>query len=103
MAQVISYAQAHAAQGVTLEQTARQFFVTPEYLSRAFKAHAGQGFSEYTMGLRMQKAKELLASGAAPKELHTALGFSEQANFYKVFKRYFGVTPGEMQKKFKNG
>ncbi|HNX62318.1 MAG TPA: response regulator [Candidatus Limiplasma sp.] len=103
MAQVVSYAQAHATQGVTLEQTARQFFVTPEYLSRVFKAHTGQGFSEYTMGLRMQKAKELLASGAPAKELHTALGFSEQANFYKVFKRYFGVTPGEMQKKFKNG
>ena len=103
MTQVESYVQAHAAQGVTLEQTARQFFVTPEYLSRAFKAHAGQGFSEYAMGLRMEKAKELLASGAPAKELHTALGFSEQANFYRVFKRYFGVTPGEMQKKFKNG
>ena len=48
------------------------------------------------------KAKELLRSGAAPKDLYAALGFSEQANFYRVFKRFFGVTPGEMQKMFKN-
>jgi len=102
MQQVESYAQAHAAQGVTLEQTARQFFITPEYLSKAFKSFVGIGFSEYVMSLRMQKAKELLESGVAPKEIHTALGFSEQANFYKVFKRFFGVTPGEMQKKIKN-
>ena len=103
MRQVESYAQAHAAQGLTLEQTARQFYITPEYLSKAFKNHTGVGFSEYVMSLRMQKAKELLESGVAPKELHTALAFSEQANFYKVFKRFFGLTPGEMQKKIKNG
>lgn len=102
MQQVESYAQAHAAQGITLEQTARQFFITPEYLSKAFKNYKGVGFSEYVMGLRMQKAKELLESGVAPKELHAALGFSEQANFYKVFKRFFGITPGEMQKMIKN-
>jgi two-component system response regulator YesN len=96
--QVEQYAQAHAAQGITLEQTARQFFITPAYLSKAFKTHAGVGFSEYVMGLRMQRAKELLETGAAPKELHAALGFSDQANFYKAFKRHFGITPGEMQK-----
>ena len=102
MPQVESYAQAHAMQGVTLEQTARQFYITPEYLSKAFKAHVGVGFAEYVTRLRMQKAAEMLQAGAAPKELHTALGFSEQANFYKVFKRFFGVTPGEMQKNIKN-
>ena len=102
LAQVLSYAQAHVARGITLEQTARQFYITPEYLSKAFKAHAGVGFAEYVAGLRMQKAKELLEAGVAAKELHAALGFSDPANFYKVFKRHFGVTPGEMQKKIKN-
>ncbi len=102
MAQVEQYAQAHAEQGLTLEQTARQFFITPEYLSKAFKAHAGIGFSEYVLGLRMKRALALLEAGVAPKELHTALGFSEQANFYRAFKRHFGLTPGEMQKKIKN-
>lgn len=102
LVQVVSYAQAHAAQGVTLEQTARQFYITPEYLSKAFKAHAGVGFAEYVAGLRMQKARELLEAGVAAKELHAALGFSDPANFYKAFKRHFGVTPGEMQKKIKN-
>lgn len=101
MQQVESYVQAHGHQGITLDQTARQFYVTPEYLSKSFKHHAGVGFSEYVMSLRMQKAKELLASGVAPKEICTALGFSDQANFYKVFKRFFGVTPGEMQRQVK--
>lgn len=102
LAQVEAYAKAHAAQGVTLEQTARQFYITPEYLSKAFKTHVGVGFAEYAAGLRMQKAEELLKAGVAPKELHAALGFSDPANFYKAFKRHFGLTPGEMQKKIKN-
>jgi two-component system response regulator YesN len=102
MAQVERYAQAHAEQGITLEQTARQFYITPAYLSKAFKAHAGVGFSEYVLGLRMKRAVALLEAGAAPKDLYAALGFSDQANFYRVFKRHFGLTPGEMQKKIKN-
>ena len=102
MQQVESYVQAHGHQGISLDQTARQFFVTPEYLSKVFKHYAGMGFSEYVMSLRMQKAKALLAAGVAPKEIGVALGFSDQANFYKVFKRYYGVTPGEMQRQIKN-
>lgn len=102
MQQVENYIQAHGHQGITLDQTARQFFVTPEYLSKTFKHYAGVGFSEYVMNLRMLKAKEMLASGVAPKEIGTALGFSDQANFYKVFKRCFGITPGEMQRQIKN-
>lgn len=100
--QVLSYVQAHADEGVALEQTARQFFVTREYLSKLFKSRTGKSFSEYVTTLRMDRAKEMLQNGTAAKELYAALGFSETAHFYKVFKRYFGVTPGEMQKQVKN-
>ncbi|MBN1776814.1 MAG: response regulator [Clostridiales bacterium] len=97
---IVKYVDAYAHQGITLEQTAQQFFVSREYLGKAFKEHTGKHFTDYTTSLRMEKAKDLLLGGVPIKQIHLVLGFSEQAHFYKVFKRYFGTTPGGMRRQF---
>ena len=102
MDKVMAYVSVHACRGLTLEETADQFFVSREYLSRVFKQHAGSLFSEYVTRLRMEKAREMIISGMPLKDVHTGLGYEDQAHFYKVFKRFFGMTPGEMQKRYKN-
>ena len=102
MDKVMAYVNGQACRGLTLEETADQFFVSREYLSRVFKQHAGSLFSEYVTRLRMEKASEMIISGMPLKDVHTGLGFEDQAHFYKVFKRFFGMTPGEMQKRYKN-
>ena len=96
---VVQYARENAQQGITLEETAAHFYVSREYLSKAFKSHTGDNFSDFVMRLRMEKAKELLCSlRVPPKEAGELTGFSDSAHFYKAFKRYFGMTPGEMAK-----
>jgi two-component system response regulator YesN len=47
----------------------------------------------------MEKARELLCSLHLPtKEAGELTGFLDLAHFYKAFKRFYGVTPGEMIK-----
>jgi len=87
--------------GVTLEETAARFFVTKEYLSKIFKQSVGEGFSDYIASLRMGKAKELILRGVALKDVGSMTGYLDQAHFYKSFKRFYGITPGEMQKSLK--
>ena len=103
MDKVMAYVTGQACRGITLEETAEQFFVSKEYLSKVFKQHAGSLFSEYVTRLRMERAREMVLSGAPLKDVHAGVGFGEQAHYYKVFKRFFGMTPGEMQKRYKNG
>lgn len=98
IAQVQKYLGEHYREGVTLELTAAEFFVSREYLSKAFKAAVGKGFSEYLTGLKMEKAKELILEYRVPiKEAGEMVGYLDQAHFYKTFKKYFGMTPGEMK------
>ena len=88
--------------GVSLEETAARFFVSKEYLSKIFKLSVGEGFSDFVASLRMAKAKELILRGVALKDVSSMTGYLDQAHFYKSFKRFYGITPGEMQKSLKN-
>lgn len=84
------------AQGITLELTADFFHVSREYLSKAFKQETGQGFTEYVTSLRMKKAMELIRDYHAPvKEAGDIVGYADLPHFYKAFKKYYGITPGE--------
>ena len=96
------FADAHCTENITLEQTARQFFVSKEYLSKLFKQTYGIGFAEHLTALRMQQAKELLAdSTLSLHQIGEKTGYFDQAHFYKTFRKFFGITPGEMRQALK--
>ncbi|WP_160720779.1 response regulator transcription factor [Bacillus sp. USDA818B3_A] len=89
--------------GVTLDQTANQFYISKEYLSKVFKEKTGTSFSEYVTALRMEKAKELIIESEVPlKEIGGLVGYPDLAYFYKVFKKHFGTSPGKMQETLNN-
>ncbi len=95
---VLDYVNLQYARPVTLEETAARFFVSREYLSKVFKESAGEGFSEYVTRLRMERAQRLIAEYNTPiRDAAEAVGYRDQAHFYKVFKRHFGVTPARMR------
>jgi two-component system, response regulator YesN len=87
---------------VTLEQTANQFYISKEYLSKVFKEKTGTSFSDYVTALRMNKAKELVMESKVPlKEIPGLVGYADLAYFYRVFKKFFGMTPGKMHESLK--
>jgi two-component system, response regulator YesN len=89
--------------GITLDQTANQFYISKEYLSKVFKEKTGTSYSEYVTALRMQKAKELVVNSDVPlKEIGGLIGYTDLAYFYKVFKKHFGTSPGKMQERLNN-
>ncbi len=98
IARIKKYLEEHYADGITLELTAAIFYVSKEYLSKSFKLATGKGFSEYLTALRMERARELIKEYKIPlKEVGEMVGYIDQAHFYKTFKKYYGMTPGEMQ------
>ncbi len=84
--------------GITLEEAAAHFFVTKEYLSKVFKMKFGEGFTEYATKLRMERALRLMCEyDIAIKDIGPAVGYIDTAHFYRVFKKHFGFTPGQMR------
>ena len=95
---VREFAKESYTRGITLEETAAHFYVTKEYLSKVFKMKFGEGFTEYVTKLRMERALRLMSEyDIAIKDIGPAVGYFDTAHFYRVFKKQFGFTPGQMR------
>ncbi|UUZ84941.1 helix-turn-helix domain-containing protein [Paenibacillus sp. P26] len=84
---------------LTVESIAQAFFVSNVYLSRAFKGEFGLTITEYIQHLRMERAKTWILDHQTPiKTVAEMCGYEDVGYFYRVFKKHFGVAPGEMRK-----
>lgn len=76
--------------------------ISPAYLGRLFKKSIGKSIPDYINKVRMEKAGELLVSTSYPIDvIAEQTGFTNSPYFYKVFKKYHGVTPHEYRLKHK--
>lgn len=98
---VKEYMNANYTENISLESIANTFYVSKEHLSRRFKTTQGKTLLDYLTSLRMEKAKELiLLHDMSIKNVATTIGFHDIAYFYRVFKKYFNVVPGEMRNQY---
>ena len=90
------YIENNYTDNITLEDVSREVNISSYYLSRIFKEGTGENFIDYLTGLRMDKAKELLATTQlSMKEICAKVGYSDPNYFSKTFKKNVGVTPTE--------
>lgn len=95
--EIRKYIDKNYRENFTLEEVADKFYISREYLSKMFKNETGTGFQGYMTSLKMKKAKELLIEEKmAIKDIADYLGYKETGHFYKVFKKFYDITPGDM-------
>lgn len=93
---------------MSLELVADKVKKNMTYLSRLFKLETGENFIDFLIGLRINKAKELLKDFKYKiYEISSMVGYAEVSHFTKVFKRCTGYSPAEyrdvMGAKIKDG
>lgn len=82
-----------------LAQIAEQLFVTPNYLSRIFKAETGKSFSDHLSAKRAERACELLrASPLKIYQVGEAVGYPNPRYFSEWFQKQTGQSPGDYRK-----
>ncbi|MFD2114202.1 helix-turn-helix domain-containing protein [Paenibacillus yanchengensis] len=82
---------------LTLHTIADRLFVNSSYLSRLFKQEMGVTFSMYVLDQKMTQAKELLQQGMKVYDAASRVGYRDVSYFTKAFRKYWGVTPGEVK------
>lgn len=83
---------------LNISQTANYFNRTPSYLSSIFKEQTNESLLQYINMVRITKAEQLLKQGSSVTETAEKVGFRESGTFIRVFKKYMGVTPGQLKK-----
>lgn len=91
-----SYIETHLDRDLSINTIAGLVHFNPSYLSRVFKKQTGVSLSEYVWNLKLQKAKEMLASDRYKiNQISEKLGFDSPGYFTRFFKKMTGMTPAE--------
>ncbi|MBR6779626.1 MAG: helix-turn-helix domain-containing protein [Clostridia bacterium] len=98
----IKYINENLSQKISVSDTAAHCGISADYLSQIFKKEMGENLSTYILRQKLEKAKQLLLDGVPYKKICTRTGFSSQAYFVTVFKRFYAMTPSEYVKITKN-
>lgn len=97
---ILVYINNHYKERILIKELAACFGFTPNYCSSLFVKKTGMTFSQYLTKLRMEQSVRMLKNLDLPlKKIATAVGYEDEVYFYKVFKKYFGVTPAQYREK----
>ena len=98
---VIRYMREHYSERVENETLSKHFHFTSVYINRLFKQETGISLHKYLIALRVDVAKELIASGEySPSEAAIATGFEDYPHFSKTFKALTGKSPTDYREAF---
>ncbi|ANE46413.1 hypothetical protein SY83_09120 [Paenibacillus swuensis] len=81
-----------------VERIAGHIYINSSYLRSIFKKEWGTTVSDYITHVRLQKAKELIATGRSKlSDISEQVGYKDAGYFSKTFKKHFGITPSEYE------
>ena len=95
--QLLTYIEQHMAEKITLQQTARQFFVSQSTVSQLFRQRIGVSFYHFVTQRRLITAKEQIIEGWLLEDVAVRVGFADYSAFYRAFKQEYGISPRQFR------
>ncbi|WP_461206223.1 helix-turn-helix domain-containing protein [Clostridium sp. DL1XJH146] len=93
---VLQYIEKNFNKDISLKDVADYVDLNPSYVSTIFKENIGESFVSYLNKTRIEKAKKLIVNTQHTiKEIGFRVGFNSLQSFFRIFKKYEGITPGQ--------
>lgn len=98
--QICAYIAEHLQVKLDRETVAREFGISADHLTRLFRIHSQESYTEYVNARRFELAEQLLGtSSLSVKEVAAACGFNVNSYFIKLFRERYGSPPSVWRKK----
>jgi AraC-like DNA-binding protein len=88
------------ADKINLDELAEHAALDKFHLVRTFRAEVGVPPYEYLTHLRVARARQLLERGVLVAEAAQTVGFYDESQLHRHFRRIVGVTPGAYARSF---
>jgi len=88
---------------IQLSSVAKECNVSASYLSRLFTEHMNKKFIDYVNQYRIDRAISLLKEEQVTiKEASFRVGYQDPNYFSRIFRKYMGVSPSSIERRFRN-
>ena len=95
-----NYIESNYINKLNVQQIADYLGLNRSYFSTIFKEHTGVSPQQYIVNFRLEKAANLMTShNYTPTKAAQSTGYSDFANFSKMFKLKFGISPRNYRNK----
>ncbi|HZS45795.1 MAG TPA: AraC family transcriptional regulator [Blastocatellia bacterium] len=92
----IEFMHLRSAEELSLSAIASEAFLSAYHFARLFKRLTGQTPHNYLANIRIDRAKQLLATSDLPiSSIASQVGYENQSHFAKLFRSSTGLTPKE--------
>lgn len=93
--QMVNYINDHYREKMSLDQIAKNMYLSPFYISKIFKSETGETPINYVIKVRLEKAKELFEKRdkLSVQEVAAYVGYDDAYHFSKLFKKHYGSAP----------
>ncbi|MBJ3814307.1 XylR family transcriptional regulator [Shimwellia pseudoproteus] len=94
--QAMHYIRNHACKGIKVEQVLDAVGISRSNLEKRFKEEVGETIHAVIHSEKLERAKSLISSTSLSlNEISQMCGYPSLQYFYSVFKKAYGITPGE--------
>ena len=90
---ITAYIEKYYATHITIDDLARQFYVSNSTISHLFKQKMGVSVYRYITQRRLIAAKTLIGQKLPMEEIAQQVGFLDYSTFYRAFKQEYGISP----------
>ncbi len=96
--EIVKYVQKKYFEELSLKTLSYKFNINPTYLGQLFKKETGTSFPNYLNQYRIEKAKAfLMETNFKTAQIAKKVGYMDPNYFYRIFKKYAGVSPTEFK------
>ncbi|WP_438347006.1 AraC family transcriptional regulator [Paenibacillus sp. FA6] len=93
------YLDKHYRESIMFQEIADMFGISGGQLTRLFKKKEGMSLQEYLIQRRIEAVcHDLKHTEATIKEIATGSGFADEKNLFRMFKKYYKMTPSDYRK-----
>ena len=93
LASALSYIERNLASSMTLDEIALEAHMSKSAFCRLFTEKMKTSPKKYVLQKRMATAAKRLKEGVSPTLVAEALGYRNYSDFYRIYKKTFGVSP----------
>lgn len=90
---ILAYLDKNYSKDITLDKLSEQFYISKQYLCKAFLESTGVTVYRYLQKKRLLRVRELKRDGVNIATAISQAGFKNYSAFYRAYKKEYGITP----------